>query len=261
MWYNSRIDMMSEFLRITYKMVCKSCKETIPVNGPVLSVECARCGQANAIPERNYYQYISLLDTFPEMVAKGTRANFSTFESDSVAVLKLEDPLCRGCGTPLPTDSVPVGETGTVTCACGETHHSEPPPVWLEELEPRVVQSLGATMAGDGGSGSGLSAEARVRGSGPVVMTCPVCSGPLAVMAGTERTIACEHCANRAEIPEVLWGWLHPLPRAYPWYLRIAQSEEETEEESLPEDRRWIIGVVIVVLVLAAVGLYLGFGI
>jgi hypothetical protein len=213
----------------TALMQCGHCGGGLPLQGPMRTVQCSACRGNNEFePER--------IATYLHIAAEG-------FTEETIGEIKLkyfwDGHPCPGCGSPVDLTQIPVGVESSTPCAkSGVPILSFPPPPWLKEQLPGLVQVYGAERdpADMPASGTPLAVGEEKPKAKPIVTACPQCNGSLNVTAESPRTMTCTFCGASVFLPEELWRMLHPVKRVAPW--SIAYDGDLDRLEDIREKRR-----------------------
>ena len=202
--------------KITYStftmlMQCEHCGGGLPLQGPMRTVRCTACQGDNRIEAERIATYL-------QDAAEGV--------SDIMDEIKFkhfrDGHPCPECGSPVDLTRIPVGVESSTPCEkCGAPIFSFPPPPWLKEQLPGLVQVYGAERdpADLPASGTPLAVGEEKTKAKPIVTACPQCNGSLSVTADSPRTMACTFCGASVFLPEELWRTLHPVKRVAPWSI------------------------------------------
>lgn len=214
---------------------CGQCGQPLPINGPLLGVECSHCFCKRSIaPE-------SLLDIF-----KSLEEEYSGFEEGQGngvrsmggnGVFKYtylrRQPQCDDCKTPLEVDTVETGAERDLVCSnCKASTKTFPAPAWLRESLPQAVQCFG----GEQEFSDEIPASIDQSIPEAVAMSCPACGGGLSVTGKWDRTHPCSYCQAQVFIPDALWKRLHPIKTARHWGLRFEGHSAKQLEAAAQRD-------------------------
>ncbi len=198
--------------RVELSMSCPRCDNPVPVDGPVGRVWCPHCGGTVEI-ERSYW-IEQLGEAVDEMrntpVGEGTGSMFFGTNRGNLTLGRL-DPYCDSCKTDFanPWDL----EAGVYTCSsCGARWPVSPPPSWLSQAVPSILQLINAVLEREG---EGTAAPAY---SEPVSLSCPSCSGNLE-LDGSSRLVRCGYCGSQVYLPDSVWMKLHGGRRKRRWFV------------------------------------------
>ncbi len=202
------------FLTVTMSVRCEHCAQPVPVNGPVRRVHCANCEEDTPL-YRLHEELVLASEGYQTLGSPYTHQSYNEAE-----------PQCPRCG-----EGVPVGgwlrkegASVTIPCpACGARLPTYPAPEWLKKKLPNARQVFGGDpeVARDE-AGLDLQVEADV--AGPVVMSCPQCSGSLSIKPETPRTMTCGFCGVSVFLPDALWLRLHPARKMRRWTLSFERA-------------------------------------
>ncbi|MBW2701470.1 MAG: hypothetical protein JRF33_11695 [Deltaproteobacteria bacterium] len=208
-----------------FRTICGECKQSMPVNGPLLELDCARCGAKNTIEDANLGGYIERIETAHLDMQAGERLHATAVGNQRQwrCAIVAEKPRCGICEAALPVDQIPVGTDEDRACACGEPYSTFPAPDWLKRHLDSSVQVYLADRPGPLKQTTSGQQIPQVS-SGPteaIVMSCPGCSAGLEMTTETAHHAKCQFCGIELNLPPVLWRKLHPLPRMRTWYMRF----------------------------------------
>ena len=216
---------------------CVHCGAALPILGPLRSITCSACQKATPI---------EAIDWGPLLVH--AVHGFDSWNQKGHSLLSSRVPravpACASCSTPMPLEKLPIGVDTTTTCACGAPLTAFPPPPWLKEELPALLQLYGAERE----TTAGEAIPVNTRGSAPIVMACPKCGAALSLTAESQRTTACTFCQASVYLPDDLWRSLHPVKTARAWSFayqgklqsraaRMKAEEERARKEADAADR------------------------
>ncbi len=254
----------------------------MPVNGPLLELECARCGASNTLSDQEISRYISRIEMEHLRMQPGDRLHATATGNQRLwrCAIVAENPRCGVCTAELGVDQIPVGAAEDRACVCGEPYSTFPAPAWLKAHLDTAVQVYGADRPASAESGTSDQPVPQVSGGSTeaIVMSCPQCAAGLEMTTETARHASCQFCGLELSLPPVLWRKLHPLPRMRTWYMhfegnslamkrdearqtRAAQEVEAQRQRERKEGRRkllsWIgwgvVALIALVVLLVAV--------
>jgi len=212
---------------------CPHCGQSLPINGPALQASCNSCHKELPLSTELWASQIESISRKRALVG------------NPYACSRAEEqrPACPACSAHFDLDPTWIGKDIDVPCPhCGHAVPTFPPPAWLKEELPTVVQLVGADRPGE--RGEALPLAPNEEAGRPVVLNCPHCAAGLKVTAENERTIACEHCGTDVYLPDGVWQRLHPVHTTHLWAmvynggLRSAESIRAEEGWARSERKR-----------------------
>jgi Zn finger protein HypA/HybF involved in hydrogenase expression len=203
---------------------CPHCGNPVPVNGPLLRLQCPSCQNAVGISAETWNQILKdYLEDYQDLEPGNGRDSTLIGELTlKYTYIKLPppQPACTKCETDWDLASITDGMDGVITCRkCGYTSPTYPPPDWLAAGVPVARQVFFGEREVDETSES-KQAQA-VDEARPIAMTCPQCSGSLLVTPQTERILRCSYCNTDIYLPDALWLKLHPAKAAKFWMIKF----------------------------------------
>jgi predicted RNA-binding Zn-ribbon protein involved in translation (DUF1610 family) len=218
---------VTTFFVFKIRTSCTECGEGIVLDGPRIEVKCDACDSLLSVPAdhwRNMFSLRSDVDEFGLTEGKTRGSALTSGERRLLISWGPQRPLCIHCGALLDLSAAPPGTDGEVRCACGGTTPTFPPPPWLAESDPGVMQIFGAPPEGPPGfaSFSALAVQAAPRaqtGLSLVSFACPDCGANLKVTPDSPRVLRCSYCKADSFLPDALWHALHPVRKRTPFYV------------------------------------------
>jgi hypothetical protein len=211
---------VASFFVFKIRTSCTECGEGIVLEGPRIEVKCDACDSLLSVPPdhwRNMFSLRSDVDRFGLTEGKTRGSALTSGERRLLVSWGPQRPLCIHCGALLDLSAAPPGTDGRVQCACGGTTPTFPPPHWLAESDPGVMQIFGAPREGPPGFAS--AAPRAQTGLGPVSFACPDCGANLKVTPDSPRVLRCSYCQADSFLPDALWHALHPVRKRPPFYV------------------------------------------
>jgi ribosomal protein L37AE/L43A len=203
---------------------CPHCGNPVPVNGPLLLLQCPSCQNEVGISADTWIQILGdYLEDYQDLEPGNGRDSTLIGElTIKYTYIKLPppQPACTKCETDWDLASVQDGTDGIITCQkCGHESPIYPPPPWLKAGVPAALQVFfGEREAEMAPENTHDQAGDNAR---PIAMTCPQCSGSLLVTPQTERIMRCTYCNTDIYLPDALWLKLHPTKVAKFWLVRF----------------------------------------
>ncbi len=183
------------------------------LDGPQMHVLCRTCQSRIEMPASEWKDIFG----FPSMMMSRLALTEGQLRTSAIIggefTIRVrwgpQRPLCV-CGTLLDLRLSPPGTNTDMPCACGQTTTTFPPPDWLKQVVPNIMQIWGAM-------GEGKTAhEAPLRdASHPVSFACPECGANLKITSADARILECSFCKNDLYLPDALWFALHPVRAAH----------------------------------------------
>lgn len=205
---------MSHTFLFKIRSACSECGEPLMVDGPLRTVRCVAC-QSLVEVEAQYWKKMMGFRTDEHARKRVTSTVFGLVGALSFHVrMGRAAPTCSACDHPLDLASLQPGMDGEVRCACGHATPTFPPPEWLRELDPTVVQILNAER-----EGAALKSPVSAQADRPVSFGCPDCGANLKITMESPRILACQYCKADLYLPDPLWRALHPVKKRSAWYM------------------------------------------
>ena len=198
---------------------CAECGERFPLDGPTLSATCTSCHSALELFPKQWKPIVELYKDAAQFQLSEGKTRGSAFRDGELQVLIRWGPAwpsCVTCSNRLPVESVPPGGDGKLACSCGQSVDTFPPPQWLRDIVPEIVQLFGARREG---APPGVAAVAPTPTVKPVLFNCPRCGGGLDISAEMPRILTCRYCESDLYLPDPLWHALHPIKKRSPFWV------------------------------------------
>ena len=208
---------------IELRTQCGGCGQSLPLNA---CAERVTCGSCHRVTELDAERWRSLLEDPLDESARlapdeGGTATIMTGGASYQLTYGNQAPRCRACKTEVPDAAAGLASRGWASCVgCGQRLSIRPAPPALAGLGVLLV--IGEDPGQLGGGAAGASAP---RASGPVVLYCPHCKGPLSV-DGRARLVQCQYCSTDVYLPDELWTRLHPVATVERWYLGLGTAAD-----------------------------------
>ncbi len=190
------------------------------LEGPRLEAKCEACDSVLSVPAdywKNMFSLRSEVDHFGLTEGKTRGSSLVSGEKRLLVSWGPQRPLCIHCGALLDLSTAPPGTDGEVPCACGGTTPTFPPPPWLAQGDPSVMQIFGAPRQAPPGV---APAESHTQtGLSLVSFACPDCGANLKVTTDSPRVLRCSYCQSDSFLPDALWRALHPAKKRTPFYV------------------------------------------
>ena len=212
---------MTSFFVFKIRTSCAECGEGIVLDGPRLEARCEACGSVAGVGPDYWRNMLSLrasADEFHLTEGKTRGSSLVAGEQKFLISWGPQRPLCTGCSAPLDLTHAPPGTTGSISCPCGATTPTCPPPPWLAQAEPAVMQTFGVQPEQPAGSAP-VAASQALAGLGLVSFACPDCGANLKVSPESPRVLRCHYCQCDSYLPDPLWRALHPAKKRTPFYI------------------------------------------
>ena len=200
-------------------LACGECGGRFPLEGPTLAATCPACHSVIELLPKHWKAAVELYRDAAEFALTEGKTRGSSLRDGELELLIRwgpSCPSCSACGLALPIDAVPPGGDGKLSCACGATVETFPPPAWLQELVPTALQMFGASREGTPAGVVALEPQAAAK---PVLFGCPRCGAGLDITAESPRILACKYCESDLYLPDPLWHALHPVKKRAPFWL------------------------------------------
>lgn len=212
--------MSATFFVFKIRTSCSECGEGLVIEGPRLEAKCLACDSALSVLADYWVNIFSLrsdADHFGLTEGKTRGSSLSAGEQKFLIGWGPQRPQCIHCGALLDLSRAPPGTDGDIPCACGKTTPTFPPPPWLAQGDPGVLQIFGAPREAPPGV-SPVSPGAPA-GLSLVSFACPDCGANLKVTPESARVLRCTYCQNDSYLPDALWRALHPVKKRTPFYV------------------------------------------
>lgn len=216
-------DRMASFFVYKVRTSCPECGEGVLLEGPRLEAKCEACASAMTLTAshwKNMLSFRSSADEFGLTEGKTRGSSLSSGEQRFLVSWGPQRPLCVACSAPLDLNRAPPGTTGDIACACGHANPTFPPPPWLAQSDPTILQIFGAPR--DALAGAPAAAQVGASALGLVSFACPDCGANLKVTPDSARVLRCTYCQCDSYLPEALWRALHPVKKRTPFYVAFA---------------------------------------
>ena len=196
---------------------CSECGEPIALEGPRQEATCESCHSILAVtgPDwKNMFSFRSSAEQFGLTEGKTRGSSMSDGERRFLVSWGPQRPVCVACGALLDLKHAPPGTDGEVPCACGKTTTTFPPPAWLAESDPSILQIFGAPR--DRPSGAASTVETAIS---PISFACPDCGANLKITVESTRVLRCAYCQADSFLPDALWRAIHPVKKRTPFFV------------------------------------------
>jgi hypothetical protein len=211
---------VATFFVFKIRTSCTECGEGMVLEGPRLEATCEACASVLSVPAdhwKNMFGFRSGVDQYGLTEGKTRGSSLTSGERRLLVSWGPQRPMCIACGVLLDLTSAPPGTDGEVPCACGRATPTFPPPSWLAQIEPAVMQIFGAPRGGPPGA---APAELHAQtGLSLVSFACPDCGANLKVTPDAPRVLRCSYCQCDSFLPDALWRALHPVKKRTPFYV------------------------------------------
>jgi hypothetical protein len=211
---------------------CAECGARFPIEGPALLATCTSCHSQIELVPKNWQPIFELYRDAAQFSLSEGKTRGSALRDGELQILVRwgpSRPSCVGCSRPLSVETVPPGGDGKLACACGESVDTFPPPKWLSDAVPAIVQLFGAKrelasrpqnnqMLGLGPQHD-ETAPQHYETAKPVLFNCPRCGAGLDIAAETPRILTCRYCESDLYLPDPLWHALHPVKKRAPFWI------------------------------------------
>jgi DNA-directed RNA polymerase subunit RPC12/RpoP len=210
---------------------CAECGARFPLEGPTLHATCTTCHSQIELSPKNWQPIFELYRDAAQFSLTEGKTRGSALRDGELQLLVPWGPArlrCVGCGQPLPVETVPPGGDGNLACACGESVQTFPPPKWLADTVPEIVQLFGARREELGllprRDGTQLRPQQQreieaSKDTKPVLFSCPRCGAGLDIAAETPRILACRYCESDLYLPDPLWHACRPVKKRAPFWI------------------------------------------
>jgi hypothetical protein len=209
---------MALFFVFKIRTSCSECGEGMALDGPALEATCAACESVLKVPAdywRNMFSFRSAVDEFSLTEGKTRGSSLSSGEQKFLVSWGPQRPQCVHCGALLDLAMAPPGTDGEIPCPCGKTTPTCPPPPWLAQGDPSVMQIFGAPR----GAPAGAPPVHPPTGLTLVSFACPDCGANLKVTPDSARVLRCTYCQSDSFLPDPLWRALHPVKKRAPFFV------------------------------------------
>jgi DNA-directed RNA polymerase subunit RPC12/RpoP len=214
---------VATFFVFKIRTSCTECGEGIVLEGPRLEAKCEACGSVLPLKAdywKNMFSLRSDVDQFGLTEGKTRGSSLTDGERRLLVSWGPQRPPCIHCGALLDLAAAPPGTDGEVPCACGGATPTFPPPPWLAQSDPGVMQIFGAPREGPpGGAPASPATPAAQAGLSLVSFACPDCGANLKVTPDLPRVLRCTYCQSDSFLPDALWRALHPVKKRTPFYV------------------------------------------
>ncbi len=203
---------------------CAECGARFPLDGPTLSATCTSCHSAIDLSPKNWQPIFELYRDAAQFQLSEGKTRGSALRDGELQLLVRwgpSRPSCPACAKPLPVDAVPPGGDGKLACTCGENVETFPPPQWLADIVPEIVQLFGARREGVPAGATAVSAAEAASSAKPVLWSCPRCGAGLDIDAESPRILTCRYCESDLYLPDPLWHALHPVKKRAPFWIAL----------------------------------------
>ena len=200
---------------------CGECGARFPLEGPALTATCTSCHSTIEVTTKQWKPIFELYrDAAEFQLTEGKTRGSALVNGEQQIWIRWGParPSCVACHQPLPVDAVPPGGDGKLACTCGESVETFPPPKWLSDIVPEIVQLFGARREG---APSAATAVAVAAGAKPVLFNCPRCGAGLDIAAESPRILTCQYCESDLYLPDPLWHALHPVKKRTPFWIAL----------------------------------------
>jgi hypothetical protein len=211
---------MASFFVYKIRTSCTECGEGMVLEGPQLEARCEACASAMTLPDsywKNMLSFRSEVERFALTEGKTRGSSLVSGEQRFLVSWGPQRPLCIACGALLDLTAAPPGTTGTIACACGHANPTFPPPPWLAQSDPSILQIFGAPH--EASTGVPAAAQVGAPALDLVSFACPDCGANLKVTPDSARVLRCTYCQCDSYLPEPLWRALHPVKKRTPFYV------------------------------------------
>ncbi len=200
---------------------CAECGARFPLEGPTLSATCTSCHSSIELQTKQWKPIFELYrDAKDFELSEGKTRGSALTNGEQQILIRWgpSQPRCVACSTPLPVAAVPAGGDGKLACACGESVDTFPPPPWLRDIVPEIVQLFGARREG-ALPGAVAVPVAAAPSDKPVLFNCPRCGAGLDIRPESPRILTCNYCESDLYLPDPLWHALHPVKKRAPFWV------------------------------------------
>jgi predicted RNA-binding Zn-ribbon protein involved in translation (DUF1610 family) len=211
---------MAIFFVFKIRTSCAECGEGMVLEGPRVEAKCAACNSVLSVPAdswKNMFSFRQFTSEFGLTEGKTRGSSLGSGEQKFLVSWGPQRPLCIHCDTLLDLSGAPPGTNGEVLCACRKTTPTFPPPPWLAQCDPNVMQIFGAPR--ESPPGVTPVSSAAPAGLSLVSFACPDCGANLKVTPDSARVLRCTYCQNDSFLPDPLWRALHPVRKRTPFFV------------------------------------------
>jgi len=198
---------------------CAECGARFPLEGPALTATCTSCHASIELVVQRWSAIFELYKDAQQFELTEGKTRGSALSAGEQQILIRwgpSQPHCVACNRALPVAAVPPGGDGKLSCGCGETVETFPPPDWLREAVPSLVQLFGAKREVAPPEAAPVAAAPAKR---PVLFGCPRCGASLDISAELPRILTCSYCQSDLYLPDPLWHALHPIKKRTPFWV------------------------------------------
>lgn len=198
---------------------CAECGARFPLEGPTLLATCTSCHSRIELSPKNWQPIFELYRDAAQFSLSAGKTRGSALRDGELQILVRwgpSRPSCVECSQPLPVEQVPPGGDGKLSCACGESVETFPPPRWLADGVPAIVQLFGAKREMAAPSAGAVVTPNDMK---PVLWSCPRCGAGLDIAPETPRILTCRYCESDLYLPDPLWHALHPVKKRAPFWI------------------------------------------
>ena len=204
-------------------MPCPECGSSVALEGPVLRVVCIACQSTLELVPENWKGALEFRKYEAEFSLTEGKTRGSSLTNGELRLLVRwgpARPVCPDCATLMPIESVPPGGDGSLSCKCGRSITTFPPPEWLRQVVPSAVQLFGAIRES---TPEGLAIVEPLGAQKPVLFGCPRCGAGLDIASESPRILTCKYCDSDLYLPDSLWHALHPVKKRAPFWVAFSE--------------------------------------
>jgi hypothetical protein len=208
---------VATFFVFKIRTSCAECGEGMVLEGPRMAAKCEGCQSILAVPGdywKNMFSFRSAVERFGLNEGTTRGSSLSSGEQKFLVSWGPQRPVCTSCGALLDLSLAPPGTDGEVPCECGKTTSTFPPPPWLAEADPTVLQIFGAPR-----ERPSMAPPVPEGGQSAVSFACPDCGANLKVTPDAPRILRCHYCQSDSYLPDALWRALHPVKKRTPFVV------------------------------------------
>lgn len=210
---------------------CDGCGQPLPINGCVDHIVCSGCQRGHALGAETWKMLledeVSSVDELE--MNEGRHRSVMSGSGGYHLMVGHQHPRCGRCKTTIPDEAASDAflDRGWVGCVgCGEKMSLRRAPPAVAALGAFALVGEDPKLVASGlASGQAPMVTATATASGPVVLFCPSCNGPLQV-DGASRMVSCQYCSTGVYLPDDVWHRLHPVATVSRWYLWLPEQDK-----------------------------------